>query len=285
MTDRILVPVSGGKDSQAVLALAVDKYGPEVITGVHNYTGIDHSLTYEHMRYMAGRYGVPIVFTKAKYTDIFDMIEKRDMIPGRVARLCTDEFKIQAMNRWLKRQRNHDKILILMGMRAQESIPRMESYGDMSPDDVFSLRDLFPKKTPKYLASIRVQLPIVHRSTPWVYQFLRERGDKINPLYARGHKRVGCYPCLLAGNVDFRLAARDPEGRQTIIKLDTLRAEMFKRKGIEQGGALWNAVLEGRDLQKLLRDEALGNQTQDPFGLRVEDEPDDGGTGCETCDR
>ena len=107
MADRILVPVSGGKDSQVTLSMAVKRDGAAAITGVHNYTGIDHSLTYAHMRWMSEFYGVPIVFTNeedAKYKDIFDLMERRDMIPGRKARLCTDEFKIQAMNRWLKKQ-------------------------------------------------------------------------------------------------------------------------------------------------------------------------------------
>jgi 3'-phosphoadenosine 5'-phosphosulfate sulfotransferase (PAPS reductase)/FAD synthetase len=281
---RYIVPISGGKDSQLVLSMAVDEHGQKDVIAVHHFTGIDHPLTYKHMNWMARFYGVHFeTSTHQKYSDVFDLIEKRDMIPGRMARLCTDEFKIAAFNKWLLRQPDLDQIVMLMGMRQQESPDRSVRYGDLSPDDEFSLRDLNPRKILKKLAVVRVRLPIVDKSTPWVYEQLRMRGEKINPLYARGHHRVGCYPCLLAGMRDFRLAARDPVGREHIIRLDQLRDELVARKGIKKTDKIWEHMIGGKDLKKILAENAPGKH--DPFGFDAGDDAEGDEGGCAWCER
>lgn len=268
-----VVPVSGGKDSQVVLSMAVEEHGPENVRAVHHFTGIDHPLTMAHMDYMAELYGVRIDHTaNPKYKDMWELLDKKNRIPGRLARFCTDELKIQAFNHWLDSQPDPlTDLVILMGMRAQESLPRMKSYGELSPADEFSLFDFNPKKVRARFRAVRVRLPIVDKSTAWVFEYLRKRGEKVNPLYARGHKRVGCYPCILAGTKDYRLAARDPVGRETIVKLRDFKALLVQAKSIEKT----DAILP-KDLDELLE------APDDPFGFLEEDEDDLAG-GCQWC--
>lgn len=268
-----VVPVSGGKDSQLVLSLAVERYGRERVVAVHHYTGIDHSLTYEHLGWMQEHYGVPIEYTtNPKYRDMWDLIDRRNTIPSRLARFCTDELKIQAFNHWLNRRRDLHRIVVLMGMRSPESQQREARYAGIAPDDEFNLKDMNPKKVWAKFRVVRVRMPIVTMTTPAVFNMLRDRGERINPLYARGHKRVGCYPCILAGKNDYRLAARDPEGRETIVKLRDFKA--FLAYGLLKGKYEPDVIIP-HDLDEILETD------DDLFGFY--DDADDADAGCQWC--
>ena len=56
-----------------------------------------------------------------------------------------------------------------------------------------------PSSYPKYLAKqgIMFRLPILNWSSQDVFDLL---GDEVNPLYAQGFDRVGCFPCLASGD-------------------------------------------------------------------------------------
>ena len=270
--DIFVVPVSGGKDSQLVLSNAVREYGPERVIAIHNYTGIDHPLTMRHLDYMQETYGVRIEHTaNPKYRDMWDLLDKKTMIPGRVARFCTDELKIQATNHWLSGRTDLRRLVFLMGMRTGESVKRAESYAGFEPGDEFSYRDLNPHKVWAAYKHVRARLPIVNLSTAEVFETLRQRGEKVNPLYTRGHKRVGCYPCILAGKRDYRLAARDPAGHEVIFTLANFKDMVTHFRGIRDP----SIILE-HDL-----DEILAALDDDPFGFYAAD--DDDGIGCQWC--
>ena len=65
---KIIVPVSGGKDSQLCLALALEQFDPKEIRAVHQSTGYDHPLTYEHLNWMESFYGIKIEYTQSDNT-------------------------------------------------------------------------------------------------------------------------------------------------------------------------------------------------------------------------
>jgi 3'-phosphoadenosine 5'-phosphosulfate sulfotransferase (PAPS reductase)/FAD synthetase len=268
---KIVVPVSGGKDSQACMALACDAAGPENVLGVHQHTGFDHPLTYAHMDYMRGRYKVEIIDVRnPQFDSVPDVMLQQVMLPSRHARLCTRLLKTGPWFKWLKEQENPFGFLIFLGMRTAESQARKENYGSLANLDVYQMGDI-SGECPASLRTVRAQLPIVTRSTPWVFEFLRKRGDKINPLYAMGHKRVGCFPCALAGKASMKLTVRDPVGRQHIgMMSDAIQLIEWARPELRI------EEFFDHDLEDL-----LNHKEADPFGFNDEDDEQVG--GCSWC--
>ena len=259
--ETIVVPVSGGKDSQLCLALALDTFPKEKIRAVHQSTGYDHPLTYEHLNWMEEFYGIKIEYTQSdKYTDIFDLIEKQGYFPNNVARSCTGMLKQEPFGKWLIANNllRPEACLIWMGMRSNESQARSKKYGELDPDDVFPLSDLSGKYGIKF-RHVMLSLPIVNYTEEEVFAELKKRGHKVNELYSKGAARVGCWPCLLARNADWVLAANDPVGREHIKKLialeDKFITEGNQRKLIR--------IHPKRDVRALLDNKTLFDEPDD----------------------
>lgn len=173
---NIIIPVSGGKDSQACVALAVDQYGAENCLGIHQHTGFDHKLTYEHMDYMRDRYQLEIRDIKStKYSTVPELMVGEGIMPTRHARACTKLLKIVPWFKWLKDQPNKDTILVLMGMRAAEGVHRRKNYGHRIDAETYEMGDV-SSECPKSCKLVKVQLPIVQWSPPGVFEFLKKRG-------------------------------------------------------------------------------------------------------------
>ena len=65
---KCVVPISGGKDSQACLKLALKQFDPSEIVGLFCDTKFEHPLTYAHIDRMREMYGVEIrVLTTRAY--------------------------------------------------------------------------------------------------------------------------------------------------------------------------------------------------------------------------
>lgn len=260
--ETIIVPVSGGKDSQLCLALALEQYPKEKLRVVHQSTGYDHPLTYKHLEWMEEFYGIKIEYTQSeKYKDVFDLIEKQQYFPNNVARSCTGELKQVPFGKWLVDNDflRENACLIWMGMRANESSARSTKYGDLNNDDIFCLSDLSGKYGKKF-KNVSVSLPIVSFTEEQVFAELAKRGHKVNELYAKGAARVGCFPCLLAKKADWEMAAHDETGRKHIQKLIELEDkftadETNKRKLIK--------IHDKRDIRHLLKTGSFSDKVDD----------------------
>lgn len=258
--DHIIVPVSGGKDSQALLSLAVATPGVrDKLVANHQAVGFDHSLTTAHLDYMERVYDVDItVIGHAKFRNIFEFIRYEKYFPSTLARSCTSRLKIVPFANWLFDNDYHKRrTLVLLGMRGAESANRAAQYADLSPADMFSICDI-SKDYRKRIKSIQVALPIVDWTTNEVFDYIANTRRRVNPLYKRGHSRVGCYPCLLAGDREWALASRDPEGRRNIEALIDIEDE-FKRN---PSGRKLIRIHPERDVRALLAAKEL-----DPFGF------------------
>ena len=73
----LIVPVSGGKDSQVVLSLALKTGRP--IVCVHQNTGYDHPDTYAQIDAMEKFYGVKVEHTISE--GMFAFLEKIGLLP------------------------------------------------------------------------------------------------------------------------------------------------------------------------------------------------------------
>lgn len=221
----IIVPVSGGKDSQVVLALALLMGQPVVC--VHQNTGWDHPLTYAQITAMECFYGVTIEHTVNKHGGMLPWLEKAAYFPNSAARGCTQRLKQEPFAKWLiEKGFNSENCEIWFGMRSDESAARGNKYGGITMEDNFTLGDIArfytEGKARKHLGHIPVKLPIVEWTTEDVFNFIKATNAPLNELYGKGHTRVGCYPCFLARKAEWVACGKDPVGVQHLNDLVNL---------------------------------------------------------------
>lgn len=196
---KIVVPISGGKDSQACLKKAVSIYSPDEVLGVFCDTGFEHPLTYQHAEDMKNIYKVQIV--RINSGNVYEKIMKYGRFPTDQARFCTDELKIAIGKQFysMLARLQGCGFEVWYGMRLEESKQREKRYEHINPDELYFAREALGKKYPKYLDTlgVKVKLPIVWLSDDEVFDFLN--GEE-NPLYRKGFERVGCFPCLASGD-------------------------------------------------------------------------------------
>lgn len=120
---KVIVSWSGGKDSQACLIWAVNKYGKANVTAVFCDTGWEHEVTYRHVDFICKSLDVELVIVKSKIYDGFvDLAVKKKRMPSTKARFCTVELKIKPMIDYVLEQKS--SLLIFQGIRADESDAR-----------------------------------------------------------------------------------------------------------------------------------------------------------------
>ena len=88
-----VVPISGGKDSQSCLKLALETFQPDEVLGLFCDTQYEHPLTYEHVDKMKGMYGVKIIHLNDG--GVYERIKEYGRFPSDIARFCTDQLKIR----------------------------------------------------------------------------------------------------------------------------------------------------------------------------------------------
>lgn len=233
---KVVVPISGGKDSQACLKLALKEYNNDEVLGVFCDTKFEHPLTYQHIANMETIYGVKIV--KLNDGDVYEKIRKYGRFPTDQARFCTDELKISVgkfFYSMLARLQN-EGFEIWYGMRLGESKQREKRYEHINPEHLYFAREALGKKYPKYLdrMGIKVKLPIVWMSDEDVFDFLN---GEHNPLYDKGFERVGCFPCLASGDRWKEKAfSLDEVGKQRRIDILNIGKEIGKNIFTSKGG-------------------------------------------------
>lgn len=196
---KVLVPISGGKDSQAALKLAVQTHGAESVRGLFCDTQFEHPLTYAHVEKLRTLYGNVQIDTVCGGS-VLEKSIKYGRFPGGGARHCTDELKIRETRIYCKAlAEQQGGFEVWYGMRTKESHERAKRYAGKVNDEVYPPHEIMPSKYPKYLAKLGVmfRLCILDWTETDVFSFLD--GEE-NPLYAQGFSRVGCFPCLASGD-------------------------------------------------------------------------------------
>jgi 3'-phosphoadenosine 5'-phosphosulfate sulfotransferase (PAPS reductase)/FAD synthetase len=223
---KCIVPVSGGKDSQCCLKLAIDEFGSDSVLGLFCDTKFEHPLTYEHIKNMSDYYGVDIKSISGGSVE--DKILKYGRFPGGGARHCTDELKIRETRIFLKAYaRVFCGVQVWYGMRVDESSERAKRYEYKDPDELYQPHEVL-SKYPKYLGKmgVRYRMPIVDWTASEV---MAELDGMHNPLYDQGFERVGCFPCLAGGDAwKIRAFTHDKFGREQLIKVRRIENEISK---------------------------------------------------------
>lgn len=123
MLVKIIIPLSGGKDSQASMLWAIEKYGLEKVETVFCDVKWEADETYEHIQYLVKKSGVKHrVLSSSKYDGMLDLAVKRGRFPSSTARFCTQELKVFPMIDYILSLDHH--IMVIDGVRASESEDR-----------------------------------------------------------------------------------------------------------------------------------------------------------------
>lgn len=261
MTYRVVVPVSGGKDSQACLKLALEHYPADEVLGLFCDTKFEHPLTYEHIERMKAMYGVRI--ETVNNGSVEEQILKHERFPGGGSRFCTEELKIWPSKRFYKalaedqgsRLGNKRRRVgasqaggfeVWYGMRLDEGTERRTRYAGKVCDEVYRPHEVL-KKYPQYLGKlgVRFRLAVLDWSSGDVFAHL---DGQHNPLYdVRDEKgepvfdRVGCFPCQAAGDRTKEAAFNhDDFGRSQHQKVIWLGQQIGKSTWTSKGGKARN---------------------------------------------
>jgi 3'-phosphoadenosine 5'-phosphosulfate sulfotransferase (PAPS reductase)/FAD synthetase len=205
----LVVSISGGKDSSAV-ALALQELELS-FRMVFADTGWEAKETYAHLDYLRKKLG-PIDVVEAP-GGMKQKIEERAGFPARLQRWCTEELKLRPLRAY------HDRLEIelkeetcsVVGVRAEESEARMK------------MPILEDEPRTKGHWGGWIWRPILDWTVEQVIDIHNRHGLAMNPLYHRGHDRVGCYPCIFSRKEEVRLIAEHaPERIAEIRELEAL---------------------------------------------------------------
>jgi 3'-phosphoadenosine 5'-phosphosulfate sulfotransferase (PAPS reductase)/FAD synthetase len=207
-----IVGFSGGIDSQAAMNWALDAHGPENVIGLNANPGDnEHPLTTEFIQWFSDHVH-PIVICRAFYRDMFakeqtiiergfdpaepvifgDLAAIRGRFPSRKAQFCTELLKLRPSKRWI----NENVYERVTGLRRDES----------------DKRSCTPQREWDEWFDCFVQHPLAFWTKQQCFDFCLARGQRVNPLYALGFRRVGCALCINSSRPDIRnWAKRFPE--------------------------------------------------------------------------
>ena len=246
-----IISVSGGKDSTALLLLAIDRQA-ENMQAVFADTGHEHPQTYEYVRYLEQATGVPIRWVRADFTkDIerkrryvaekwpgkgvppeiieralaalhptgnpfLDLCIWKGRMPSTKARFCSEELKRNPIIEQVQLPllEHGDTIWSWQGVRADESLARR---------DLAELEDVG--------GGLWNYRPILQWTAADAFAMHKKHGVKHNPLYEQGMGRVGCMPCIHARKDELlEISRRFPEVIERVAEWERIVAQASKRQ-------------------------------------------------------
>ena len=257
---KAMLNYSGGKDSTAMLLMAIEKDIDFV--ACYQDTGFEHSSHYLYLNYIEKATGIKIHRVKnSQYDGLIDLITKKQMMPNGMARFCTSNLKLQPTKEFLLKNRDITESWI--GVRTAESTARAKRYEGMDYDSVYPLSDL-PEFSKRDFSHINIRTPIVQWSDSDVWDIHKKHNIKRNPLYEIGAKRVGCYPCVLSGEDSWYTAWQTEEGKRNIKQLAVVEAQINKDKPSKSG--LPHSFFYGdKTVAKLIEQFELRDKQSDMF--------------------
>jgi len=225
--------ISGGKDSTAMLLLALKEMRPENIICVFADTGNEAQPTYQYIDYLQDILCVEIRRVKADFTEalrrkreltvpvkwaksgvseekqqrvieacqpsgnpFLDLCMYYGMFPSAKARFCTKDLKIFPIQNQIYLpliERGHT-IVSWQGVRKEESKSRAK----------LKEREAISEK-------VSIYRPLLEWTHEEVFGIHRKYGVEPNPLYKMGFARVGCFPCHFSRKDDlYHIQARFP---------------------------------------------------------------------------
>ncbi len=261
-----LVSVSGGKDSTATLAMAIELHGPENVIAAFADTGNEHELTYEYVRYLEQVAGVPFKWLRADFTEwwwsrrtyVAEQWAKphRDWPTGvpqqiidRVLAvldkgptgnpyldLCIIKGRFPSRKAQFCTQYLKTEPLTEYAMELIEKAGSVWSWQGIRLDESHSRRSRLQgsgacvRGFEVVGGGLYVHRPILRWKAADVFDAHRAAGFKPNPLYSLGADRVGCMPCINAGKDEIlNISKRFPQHIDRIVEWENVVSLVSKR--------------------------------------------------------
>lgn len=222
MATKQIVGFSGGIDSQACALWVRQRFPAEDIILMNSQAGRNESaVNVEFVEWYSANVFPVVVVTplicdlgthgtkdgatrdrRQQFADsdelTFDRLAYvKGIFPSRKAQFCTEHLKLAPQLRWIKENlvANGIDFELHSGVRRDESAKR-KNAAFREWDDYY---DCFLNR------------PLADWTKLQCFEFVREAGERTNPLYEMGFSRVGCAPCINSGKEDIRLwACREP---------------------------------------------------------------------------
>lgn len=196
--------MSGGKDSTATALALLEAGIPH--RRVFADTHWEAPETYEHLDMLRAKLGpIDVVGYPGGMPA---KIREGARFASRMQRWCTRELKIEPLRAYCDKIEAAYRDLIIVtvtGIRAEEGTAT-------------NGRAELPEIEDDAAWGGWMWRPILTWTIADVLAIHHRHGVPVNPLYQRGHDRVGCYPCVMANKEDVRLVAEHAPERIAEIR-------------------------------------------------------------------
>ena len=250
-----IISVSGGKDSTALLLLAIER-GAESMQAVFADTGNEHSITYDYVQYLSDTV-FPIRTVRADFSR--QIAGKREFVLTKwadkwgapqeaidraAAALVPTGIPFLDLCIWKGRFPSTMRAFCSEELKRNPIIDQVQSLA-LRTGDVISWQGVRRDESirRRFLAERELKITAPNGNEMWNYRPIldwtadecfamhRRHGVKHNPLYEQGMARVGCMPCINCRKDELNeIAKRFPEVIDRIREWETA-VKLASRRG------------------------------------------------------